>query len=130
MKSVRGEKARNGRDFLDASIVVGVVVPLAEGELPSAGKSPVDVALGVVELGSRGESGRDDSCSKLDSRDAGELKVGRESLLEGLGKKITIYFVTYCRWTPSPSVRVSRRFFRFGNVCRISSARKSRSAIS
>lgn len=78
IKSVRGEKARNGRDFFDASTVVGVVVPLAEGEPPSVGNSAVDVALGVVELGSTGESGRDDR-SKSDSRDT-ELEIGRESL--------------------------------------------------
>lgn len=55
-KPVKGEKARNGRAFLDAS--VGVVEPLAGGVFPS--KPAVSEALGVVELGSTGEFGRED----------------------------------------------------------------------
>jgi hypothetical protein len=77
MKSVRGEKARNGRDFFDTSIVVGVVDPLAGGELVSGSNSATDVALGVEELASKGEAGRS---SKSDKKDMAELDMGRGSL--------------------------------------------------
>jgi hypothetical protein len=74
-RSVKGEKPRNGRAFLEASVAaaVGVVAPLAGGVLPSAGRSLIFVTFGVLDSCSTGDSAREDVDSKSDTSDMGEL---------------------------------------------------------
>ena len=139
---VNGDRSKNAIDFRPEAgsimgLFVGVVLPLPGGELDlydSATTSPpADCLVRGVDSNTRTVGTGEETRGGVSSPMVGSELIDSERLREyasvgtGLSSK---HAQAHGSRTPSPLVSVNRRFFKLGSVCRMSSARRLRFAIS
>ena len=134
---VNGDRSKNAIDFRPEaqSIVgpfVGVALPLPGGDsavTPSCTGSSVGGAVSDTRTVGTGEATRGGVRSPTvgsEFTDSERLRKN-SSVRTGLASRDA---AAHGSCTPSPLVSVNRRFFKLGSVCRMSSARRLRFAIS
>ena len=138
---VNGDRSKNAIDFrpeaesIIAPLVVGVVLPLPGGEFDSpesAASSCTNCSVEGIDSDTRMVGTGETTRGGVRSPTVGSEVIDSERLRKNksVGTGLASEHPAHGSCAPSPLVSVNRRFFKLGSVCRMSSARRLRFAIS